>query len=411
VNTRLNRFLWILLLAAAVATFTGCGAFVGAFDGSGKDEETQEASASDDSAESADAESEDREGEDGGDEEGDDDEEAEEQAVPVEVSELQLGAIESVIKSSATLEAERQVKVFAEANRLVKDLLVEEGNRVRRGQVLVRLQDEAQRNALSRAENELAKADREYARQERLYKQQLISEEAWNDATFNVEQLRISVADAQRELGYTEVKAPIAGTITMRTVNLGDQVNVGQHLFDIVDFDSLVARIYVPEKNLPELRRGQLARVSARATGGREYTGRVNRVAPIVDARSGTVKVTIDVGGRGLLPGMYVDVELVTATRDEAVLVPKRALIYDNDQMYVFRLGEERRVERVFIVPRLSDKHNVEPLDGLSAGDRIVVAGQAGLKDGALVRLPGEDQDETAEGEGDEDEVVERAAA
>ena len=192
-------------------------------------------------------------------------------------------------------------------------------------------------------------------------------------------------------------------------VNLGDQVQIGQHVFDIVDFDSLVARIFVPEKHLTDLKRGLSARLTSQATGDRVYRGELQRVAPVVDPRSGTVKVTVDVGGQpGLRPGMYVDVDLVTAVNEQAVLVPKRALVYDNDQMFVFRLGDgdkSRRVERVFIEPRLSDKLNIEPAAGLSAGDRLVIAGQAGLKDGALVKLPG-DPDPGKEGEADETEKV-----
>ena len=109
------------------------------------------------------------------------------------------------------------------------------------------------------------------------------------------------------------------------------------------------------------------------------------------------MKVTVAIGGQpGLRPGMYVDVDLVVATHSTAVLVPKRALVYDNDQMFVFRLDAERRVERIFVEPRLTDKYHIEPLEGLKYGDRVVVAGQAGLKDGALVALPGDDEKDEA---------------
>ena len=187
------------------------------------------------------------------------------------------------------------------------------------------------------------------------------------------------------------MRAPISGAVTQRLVNLGDQVQIGQHLFDIVDFDSMVARIYVPEKYLESLRRGLPARLPPSSGGGGEYSCAVKRIAPVVDPRTGTVKVTIGVGGQpGLRPGMYVDVELVTATNPDAVLVPKRALVYDDDQIFVYRLKDERRVERVFVEAALTDKYFIEPLEGLDAGDQVVVAGQAGLKDDALVRLPGD---------------------
>jgi multidrug efflux pump subunit AcrA (membrane-fusion protein) len=87
---------------------------------------------------------------------------------------------------------------------------------------------------------------------------------------------------------------------------------------------------------------------------------------------------------------MYVDVQLITDTRPDALLVPKRALVYDNDQIFVYRLSGEGRVERVLVRPLLENKSHIQPAGELTVGDQVVVAGQAGLKDGALVRLPGE---------------------
>jgi membrane fusion protein (multidrug efflux system) len=328
-----------------------------------------------------------------------------EEAVPVEVTQLQRGTIESVLSFSSNLEAESEVQVFSQAKRLITELHAEEGDRVTRGRLLLRLQNDEQRSALSKVSSQLARAEREYARKERLYEQELISEQEFNDATYDLEQLRISLEDAERELGYTEVRAPISGTVTSRLVNLGDQVQIGQHLFDIVDFNSMVALVYVPEKHLQALQSRLPARISTQATGGREYHGVVKRISPIVDPQSGTVKVTIDIGGQpGLRPGMYVDVDLVMAENEDAVLVPKQALVYDNDQMFVYRLQEERRVEKVFIEPLLADKFFIEPVEELESGDQVVLAGQAGLKDGALVSLPGDEEEEESSEESEETE-------
>lgn len=321
-----------------------------------------------------------------------------EEAVPVEVAVLSLGPIESVLKASATLEAESQVKVFSEASRQVVELLVEEGDRVRKGQVLLRLQSAEQKTNLSRVQNELTKAEREYARQQRLFKDQLISEEMFNNATFELEQLQLSLVESERQLSYTTVRAPIGGAITGRLVNLGDQISIGQHLFDIVDFESLVARIYVPEKNLLILKAGLPARISTPASLQQDYRGRVDRIAPIIDAASGTVKVTVAIGGQpGLRPGMYVDVELVTDTRDSALLVPKKALVYDEEQMFVYRVEADGTATKIAITPQLSNREFVFPMDGLKVGDQVIVAGQIGLKDGAKVSLPDEDDPEESE--------------
>lgn len=323
-----------------------------------------------------------------GDEDGD--EEDEEEAVPVEVVALEHGPIETVLRFSTNLEAENDVQVVSRASRQlqVRQLLIEEGAEVVRGQVLLRLENSELRTALARIEGQLDNARREYERQTNLYGQQLISEQTYNDATYELDQLELALQDSQRELGYTEVRAPIAGTVTERHVSVGNQVTANQMLFRIVDFDSIVARVYVPEKDLWRVSKGLEARLYTEANRSVERRGSVDRVAPQVDPRSGTVKATIAIPrGAGLLPGMYVSVELITAVNAEAVLVPKKALIYDAEQIYVFRLGEEERVERLLVEARLEDRDNIEPAGTLAAGERIVVAGQAGLKDGSLVRL------------------------
>jgi membrane fusion protein (multidrug efflux system) len=334
--------------------------------------------------------------------------ERKEEAVPVEVAALARGPIESVLRLSSNLEAEREVQVFAEAPRRVVRLLVEEGHPVRKGELLLQLQDEEQKGAVAKAEIALEESRRNFERTKELYEQKLVTEELFTQAGYTVRRNELALADARRELGYTQVRAPIAGVITERRVNLGDHVTVNQPLFRIVDFDSIVARIYVPEKDMVQLAKGQPARLRADSLGGARFKGAIDRISPVVDPGTGTVKVTVATPRQeGLRPGMYVEVELVTAVHDDALLVPKRALVYDNDQAFVFRLKEKRRVERLRVTPLLEDADNVEPGGGLSAGDQLVVAGQSGLKDGGLVRLPGDPEEK--KGDGDEKRADARA--
>jgi membrane fusion protein (multidrug efflux system) len=338
-------------------------------------------------------------------------EDRKEEAVPVEVVALERGTIESALRFSATLEAERDVQVLAEAQRRVVELKVEEGDAVRAGSLLIRLQDDAQRSALNKAEIELRQATREFDRQKSLFEQSLVSEQVYNDAALVFDQAGIAVEDARRNLAYTEVRAPFSGIVTERMVNVGDHVTLNQPLFRIVDFDSIVARIYVPEKELPALATGLETRLTAEAIGGVSFFGSVDRISPVVDPGTGTVKVTVATPRQeGLRPGMYVEVELVTAVNEDALLLPKRSVVYDNDQLFVFRLGDERRVERIKVEPVLEDIENIEPAGGLSTGDLVVVAGQASLKDEALVRLPGDPDPEDEEGDDEVDDSAEEAA-
>lgn len=321
----------------------------------------------------------------------------------MEVEALARGPIEATLRYSATLEAERDVEVLAEASRKVVELAVEEGDRVRAGALLVRLQDEEQQSAVAKAEIRLADAKRELERQQSLYDQSLVSEQSWIVTRSEFDQATLALDDARRQLGYTRVKAPISGTVVDRRVNLGDFVTVNQPLFRLVDFDSIVARIYVPEKELATLKPGMAARVRPDALNGTVFAGHIDRIAPAVDPATGTVKVTVAIPAQaGLRPGMYVQVELVTAVHPDALLVPKRALLYSDNEVFLFRLGDDRRVERIRVTPVLETADWVEPdTTGdtpLATGDEIVVAGQSSLKDGGLVRLPG-DTEPTPDGE------------
>ncbi len=309
--------------------------------------------------------------------------------IPVEVQPIVRGPIESTLRTFATLEAEQEVKVFGRTANRVVELDTEEGDEVTRDQVLLRLDDTNQQVMVAKARNAVAKSRQEFERLKALHDQQLISDQVFTDSQFELRQLELAVDEAQRELDYTVVRAPIDGTIAQRLVKLGDLVTVNQQLFSVVDFRSIVARIYVPEKNLASLATNQLARVTAMALADRGFQGKVRRISPVVDAKSGTIKVTLGFDDIGpLRPGMYVDVELILDKRPDALLISKRALILDGDQTYAFRLGENRRVHRILVEPRVSDRMNVEPSTGFAEGDRVVVAGQTGLKEGALVRLP-----------------------
>jgi RND family efflux transporter MFP subunit len=133
-------------------------------------------------------------------------------------------------------------------------------------------------------------------------------------------------------------------------------------------------------------------RIRAQALPGRAFVGRVDRIAPVVDPRTGTVKATVNVPWEeGLRPGMFLDVEIVTAVEERALLVPKRALVLDDDEVYVFRVTDEGTAERVAIVPALEAPGAVAVADGeLAPGQRVIIAGQAGIKAGDEVRIVSE---------------------
>ena len=317
--------------------------------------------------------------------------------VLVELAEVNVGPIEKILERSAPLEAEAQVQVNARTSNPAVDLLVEEGDKVKKGQILLRLENDRQKNDFDSAKSLLDKEQIDFLRQENLYKDNLISEQEYRNAKFSLSQRQLSFEEAQRQFEYTEVRAPIDGTITMRDVKVGDQVSSGGTIFEIIDFESTVAVIHVPEQYLPELKPNMEARLISSTLGADNIIpAYVKRISPIVEARAGTVKVTVGVNELGALrPGMWVDVELVLNTKREAILIPKKSIIYDNDQTYAFKMhinstNGVKSVKRQLVLPLNADKVHIEPTNGFDVGEKIVIAGQSGLKEDSLIRELGD---------------------
>jgi len=315
--------------------------------------------------------------------------------VLVDLESAKIGKIEQLLERSSALIAEEQVRVLARTANPATELLVEKGDKVAKDQVLLRLENDRQQVDYDQAASQLTKAKIELGRQKRLYDQELISEAAMQDAQFAVDQAELRAKNAKRSLDFTEVRAPIGGTITSRTVKVGDSVNQGTPIFEIINLESTVAIIHVPEQYLPKLKEDMPARLISSTFNNQVFEGYVKRISPIVQARAGTIEVVVGIRKLGALrPGMWVDVELVLETKKDALLIPKRAIVYDNDQVFAFKQVSDtngiKRAKRFLVEPLNKDKEHIEPKENFEVGDRIVVAGQIGLKDDQPIREVGQ---------------------
>jgi membrane fusion protein (multidrug efflux system) len=316
--------------------------------------------------------------------------EPEERPTPVLIATLERGTIQGQIRAASTIEAELQVTVHAESVGRITSLVHEEGDTIEAGQVLARIRREAQSLGVERAETNLVDAERELARVEALFRQGIASQSELDQVRTRVETASLDKRDRRRDLSNTVIVAPFTGVLTRRFVDEGAFVANGAQVFEITDFSTLVARVYVPERELDRIAVGQPAQVVGKAAKNRQGTGSVRRIAPVVDATTGTVKVTIALptelagGSNGFLPGMYAEVTLTTERHENVPLLPKPALIHEDEQTFVF-IADGDRARRVLIQTGLADDDFVEVVGGLEVGARIIVAGQTGLKDGGLL--------------------------
>ena len=309
-------------------------------------------------------------------------------AIPVKVEKVKRGPISIYLLSNANLEALRKVDVVSRVSGLVQKINVEEGDYAPTNKILAELDDRELRLEMQQAKAKAENNARLFQRSKEMYSKNLISKENFDDVKYQYETAKSQLQAAQLRLTYAKIRAPISGTITQRLIELGNNVSVNQKLFVMVDFDTLYARVFIPEKDIQKIKIGQKALVTVEAYPGKKFWGHVKMINPIIDPESGTVKVTVVLLKKGtpLRPGMFATVKIITDSHPNALFIPKRALLLESETDRVFvvtdSLAHQRDVKLGF-----SDGNRIEVLSGLKEGDWVVVIGQEGLQNGALVRM------------------------
>ena len=309
-------------------------------------------------------------------------------AVPVQVDTPHRGTVSAALTASSTLETEQMADVLAKTDGLVTRLFVDEGTRVARGQVIAELEDADKRIALQQARLKADAARREYDRAVRSHRDALISQQDFDRLTNTHELALADLESATLNLSYTKVVAPFAGQVVDRAVVAGRHIKPGEKLVTIANLTPLVARVFLPERDVIALKIGQGAELVLEAAGAARLPGRVTRISPVVDVGTGTVKVTVEALAvtPAARPGSFATVRIVTDTRRDALLVPKSAVVREDATDYLF-VAEGDRARRRKVTLGYPSDGRIEVASGLSGGESVIVAGQGSLKDGARVSV------------------------
>jgi RND family efflux transporter MFP subunit len=311
--------------------------------------------------------------------------------IPVEAVPVKRETISTYLLTTTTLAPERAVEVVSKTSGLVSQLLVEEGDRVRAGQTLARLDEQELLIALREAEIRAQNMKRIFDRTVEMFEKNLVSKQTYDDAKFNYETAQSQYENAKLRVDYTQIRSPIDGIVTERLVEVGQRINQNQVLFRVGDFDPLLARIFIPEKEIRKLHVGQEAEIVVEAAPDRKFKGVVSMISPVVDPNSGTIKVTLEVRDTSgvLRPGMFANVHIITDTRENVLVIPKKAMVLESERDEVF-IVDDGVARRVPVELGYSDGERVEIMSGLSEGQMVVTVGQEGLRDGIPVRIVGQ---------------------
>ncbi len=319
-------------------------------------------------------------------------------AAPVKVEAVQRGDISAYILKNTTLEAERWVDVRARRAGQVIALLKEEGDPVRVGTIMARLDADAAQISVAQREVAYREAKQRYEREDALFERNLGSKQSYENAKTQFESSKAQLEQAKLDLSYTAIRSPIEGIMTLRNIEVGNMVTNNQVVASVAKFDPLLARIQVTEKDFGKITVGQTARITVEAAPEREFAGTVKMISPVVDPESGTVKVTVEIPRTDaslLRPGMFASVYIITETRRNTLVIPKKALVLEGEgnQVFTFETDPESgrgQAQRRRIEIGFTDSDRLEILSGLSQGEQVITVGQEGLRPGSSVRLVGE---------------------
>ena len=315
--------------------------------------------------------------------------------VSVEVAKAETAKLVDETQSVGSLRSNQGVMLRPEVGGRVSQVMFKDGQRVKKGQVLVQFDDQLPAAQLMQAKAELSIANANHTRNKELVAQNFISKRSLDESEAALQVAEAKLSLAQATLQRLKVLAPFDGVAGLRQINVGDYLKDGADMVNIEDIDAVLLDFRLAENFQTKIKPGQKAQVSFDALPGKKFTAVVQAIDPLIDAngRSIGVRGCIDNRQMQLRPGMFARVSAVFGERENALVIPEEAIVPQGGRTFVVKVvpganKDEQISERVAVKIGLRQPGKVEVLEGLTLGDTVVVAGQQRLqKDGTVVKV------------------------
>ena len=314
-------------------------------------------------------------------------------AMPVEAAQVRVGPSQRQIQAVGSLRSNESVIMRPELIGRIAQINFDEGQRVKKGQLLIQLDSTVPRAELAQMQASLSLAKANYERAQELARRNAGTERALDEARWKLRNDEAAVKLAEARLEKYALSAPFDGVVGLRKVSVGDLVREAADLVNLEQVDPLKVDFRVPEVFLASLKVGQRIAVTVDALPGRSFAGEVYAIDPLVDAngRAVVIRARIANADDALRPGLFARVGLVIDERQEAVFVPEQSLVPINDQLFVFKVVDGQQGSKVvaFTKVKLGErrKGEAEVVEGLKPGDIIVTAGLLKVRDGMPVQV------------------------
>ena len=323
---------------------------------------------------------------------------------PEDVLTVQSDAISSGPVVTGSIQPERRADLRAEVSAIVLQVLKENGEPVKRGDVLVRLDETSIRDTLMSAEEaqraanlSLEQANRQLERLKTLRASGMTSvkalddaEMARNNALSELSAAKSRVATARQQLGRTVVRAPFDGIVSDRKVSAGDTATIGKELVKVIDPASMRFEGRVSADSIATVKVGQKVNFRVNGYGEQQFAGIVKRIDPAANAVTRQVEVLVEFADKAQpkVAGLYAEGRVDAATAN-ALMLPEAAVVKAGDKAYTWRV-KDKKLSKVDLVLGARDQRtgNFEVKQGLAAGDVVLRAPSSNLKDGQKVEMP-----------------------
>jgi membrane fusion protein, multidrug efflux system len=317
----------------------------------------------------------------------------EKQPVPVEVVSVRRGEIQQTYRTITTLEAEQNAQVVARSTGLLQTIRVEEGDTVKKGELLAQLDVEQLALEVAQLEATSNKLAKELERQEALFNRKLGSTDALDRAKFEYQSQLAQFKLAKLKLQYASITAPIDGVVTERLVKTGNLIRENDILFTIINPQSLKAVMHLPEKELNSVKVGQPVLLDVDALNNKIIVGQIERIRPAIDTETGTFKVTaaLDNSSNQLKSGMFGKVEVVFEVHTDSLLLEQQALITQDNRSHVF-VAKNNKAIQTPVKTGFRQNGVVEIIEGLSDSDQVITTGQQILKHDSDIEIVGQEE-------------------
>ena len=308
--------------------------------------------------------------------------------VVVEAVKVSMASLPQALSAVGSLRSDETVILRPEIAGRVSQILFREGERVTKGQVLVKLDDSVQQADLDRAKANFTLSNTKHERSIDLRNKGFISSQALDEAENN---LKVAQADSElmsARINKTAIRAPFSGTIGLRLISVGDYVKEGQDMVNIESIDPLKVDFRVPEISMSLVKNEQNLQITLDAIPDKTYDGKVYAINPLIDANGRSIVIRAQVPNKDgrLRPGMFARVRLFTSDSKETLVVPEESLYPLGDDKYVYKVVDGKAMRQKIEIGQRREGR-VEVVNGLAPDDVVVTAGVIKLREGGAVTI------------------------